>query len=48
MKIRLKQLLLLSGGMLLAAPALATPPGFSEPGMGRAPMPQTEAAPRNV
>ena len=48
MMIRMKRLLLLSSSMLLAAPAAATPPGFNEPGMGRAGVPQTEAAPRNV
>ena len=48
MKSRTKGLLLISSSLLLAAPALATPPGFNEPGMGRAAMPQTEAAPRNV
>jgi len=47
-KSRTKGLLLISSSLLLAAPALSTPPGFNEPGMGRAAMPQTEAAPRNV
>ncbi|HSJ78534.1 MAG TPA: catalase/peroxidase HPI [Erythrobacter sp.] len=45
---RLKGLWLLSSSLLLAAPAMATPPGFNEPGMGRVGVPQTEAAPRNV
>jgi len=45
---RFKGHLLLSSSLLLAAPVLATPPGFNEPGMDRAAMPQTEAAPRNV
>jgi len=45
---KMKGLLLLSSSLMLALPAAATPPGFNEPGMGRAAMPQTEAAPRNV
>ena len=45
---RLKGLLLLSSSLLLAAPALATPPGFGETGAGRPAMPQTETAPRSV
>jgi catalase-peroxidase len=45
---RLKGLWLLSSSLLLAAPAIATPPGFNEPGMGRVGVRQTEAAPRNV
>lgn len=45
---RNKALLLLSSSLLLAAPAMATPPGFNEPGMGRVGVPQTEATPRNV
>jgi catalase-peroxidase len=45
---RLKGLLLLSSSFLLAMPAGATPPGFNEPGMGRAGVPQGEAAPRSV
>ena len=43
-----KGLLLLSSSLLLAAPAAATPPGFNEPGMGRAGIPQGQAAPRSV
>ena len=48
MTFRLKGLLLLSSSLLLAIPAVATPPGFNEPGMGRAGMPQTEATPRSA
>jgi catalase-peroxidase len=45
---RLKGLLLLSSSLLLAAPALATPPGFNEPGMGRVGVERGQAAPRSV
>lgn len=45
---RLKGLLLLSSSLLLAAPAIATPPGFNEPGMGRVGVERGQAAPRSV
>jgi catalase-peroxidase len=48
MTLRMKGLLLLTSSLLVAAPALATPPGFNEPGMGRVGVPQSEATPRNV
>jgi catalase-peroxidase len=48
MTLKMKGLLLLATSFTLAQPAMGTPPGFDEPGMGRAGARQTEAAPRSV
>jgi catalase-peroxidase len=43
-----KSILLTTCCALLATPALATPPGFNEPGMGRVGVDRTQSAPRSV